>query len=194
MKKYQHADINNLFIRIGLYDDETAFRELYMQFFTPLVVYAMRYVSVRESCEDIVQGVFLKVWEYRKDLRLDINSNHNSGRNILVTFVKNACIDYIRKSDSRQEYIRKMQEIQTYSKDWVEDLYSVTELESMLSTALDSLPQNLRAVFEMNRFEGKTYAAIAQEKNLSVKTIESYISKVLKILYIELKDYLTIFL
>lgn len=194
MRKDQHIDINSLFIRIGLQDDESAFRELYMQFFTPLLVYAMRYVPVRESCEDIVQCVFMKVWERRRELNIGMDSGDNSGRNLLVTFVKNACIDYLRKTYSRQEYIRKMQEIHGFAENSEEDIYSIAELETMLSTALARLPQNLRTVFEMNRFEGKTYAAIAREKNLSVKTIESYMSKVLKILFSELKEYLTVFL
>lgn len=194
MRNDPHIDINSLFMRIGLLDDETAFRELYMQFFTPLLVYAMRYVPERESCEDIVQGVFLKVWEKRRELKTGMDRGENSGRNLLVTFVKNACIDYLRKTDSRQEYIRKMQENNEFAKDREEDIYSITELETMLSNALGRLPQNLRTVFEMSRFEGKTYATIAQDKNLSIKTIESYMSKALKILCHELKEYLTVFL
>lgn len=60
----------------------------------------------------------------------------------------------------------------------------------MLSAALAKLPDNIRIVFEKNRFEGMTYAEIAVEHNISVKTVEAYMTKALKHLRVELKDYL----
>lgn len=60
----------------------------------------------------------------------------------------------------------------------------------MLSAALAKLPDNIRIVFEKNRFEGMTYTEIAAEHNISVKTVEAYMTKALKHLRIELKDYL----
>ncbi len=71
-----------------------------------------------------------------------------------------------------------------------EDLYTTQELESLLNQALDKLPEQIASTFRMNRFEGKTYAEIAQEKQISVKTVERYMSQALKLLRIELKDYL----
>ena len=70
------------------------------------------------------------------------------------------------------------------------DIYSIVELRTMLSEALDKLPENTRLIFEKNRFEGKKYTEIAEEQQISVKTVEAHISKALKILRVELKDYL----
>ena len=64
----------------------------------------------------------------------------------------------------------------------------------MLSEALDKLPENTRLIFEKNRFEGKKYTEIAEEQQISVKTVEAHISKALKILRVELKDYLPFFI
>ena len=70
------------------------------------------------------------------------------------------------------------------------DIYSIVELRTMLAEALDKLPENTRLIFEKNRFEGKKYTEIAEEQQISVKTVEAHISKALKILRVELKDYL----
>lgn len=107
--------------------------------------------------------------------------------NFLVTSVRNNCIDYLRK-----------QELELAWKQWKiskgdepsGDIYSIVELRTMLSEALDKLPENTRLIFEKNRFEGKKYTEIAEEQQISVKTVEAHISKALKILRVELKDYL----
>ena len=70
------------------------------------------------------------------------------------------------------------------------DIYSIVELRTMLAEALDKLPENTRLIFEKNRFEGKKYTEIAEEQQISFKTVEAHISKALKILRVELKDYL----
>jgi RNA polymerase sigma-70 factor (ECF subfamily) len=186
MQSSESINIDGLFWKIALQDDEEAFRTLFLHFFTPLCVFSMRYISNRETCEDIVQNAFLKIWKNRKFIEIN-----NSGRNFLITTVKNICIDYLRKQEN--EHIRngKLAENNEYQS---EDVYSVVELEQMLTAALSKLPENVCAVFRMNRFEGKTYAQIAEEQNLSIKTIESYMSKALKLLRIELKDYLSFML
>ena len=66
------------------------------------------------------------------------------------------------------------------------------ELEDAIHKVLSKLPDNVREVFEMNRFKGKTYSAIAEEMDVSIKTMESYMSKALKALRAELSDYLPI--
>ena len=74
--------------------------------------------------------------------------------------------------------------------DYDEDLYTTEELENLINEALDKLPEQIASTFRMNRFEGKTYNEIAVEKGISVKTVEAYMTKALKFLRCELKDYL----
>ena len=74
--------------------------------------------------------------------------------------------------------------------DTPEEIYTIGELEEMLKTALDRLPPNVRKAFELSRFENMTYNKIAEEMDVSPKTVEAYISKALSVLRVELKDYL----
>ena len=176
-------EIDQLFWKIAQTDDEKAFRTLFFQFFSPLCVFAHRYIEQWEACEDIVQDTFFKIWKNRK--KMIINT---SGRNFLVTSVKNNCIDYLRRQEVETSWLQKKSLQKTeYSTD---DLYSTIELEHMLNAALLKLPENIRQVFELNRFEGCTYAEIAEQQHISVKTVEAYMTKALKLLRVELKDYL----
>lgn len=188
MKEKDISSIDSLFWKIALKDDETAFRTLFFQFFSPLCVFAHRYVDNWETCEDVVQETFLKIWKNRKSIEINTSS-----RNFLITSVKNSCIDFLRKQETEQNWQQRVIE---NNPSWYisGDIYSTIELEQMLSAALAKLPENIRTVFEKNRFDGMTYAEIATEHNISVKTVEAYMTKALKHLRVELKDYLPLVL
>ncbi|MDR3251456.1 MAG: RNA polymerase sigma-70 factor [Tannerella sp.] len=183
MKAQNSSDIEKLFLRIALNDDEEAFRSLFVEFFPSLCVFAHRFIDSWETCEDIVQDTFFKIWRDRK--KMEINT---SGRNFLITGVRNLCIDYLRKLKTEMSW---MQNEALFAKTPdSEDVYTTVELENMLNKALSQLPENVRTVFEKSRFEGKTYSEIASEQNISVKTVEAHITKALKYLRVALKDYL----
>lgn len=188
MKEKEISTIDSLFWKIAIKDDEIAFRTLFFQFFSPLCVFAHRYVDSWETCEDIVQETFFKIWKNRKNIEITTSS-----RNFLITSVKNSCIDFLRKQETEQNW--QQREMENYNSRYTPgDIYSTIELEQMLSAALAKLPDNIRIVFEKNRFDGMTYAEIAAEHNISVKTVEAYMTKALKHLRIELKDYLPLML
>ena len=185
--KIQIDKTDMLFRKVSLQDDEEAFRILFYDFFAPLCVFAHRYLEEMETCEDIVQETFYRIWKNRKDLDIQI-----SARNFLITSVRNACLDLIRKQEIEKRWIEKRLEKDTEEE--YEDLYTTQELESLLNQALDKLPEQIASTFRMNRFDGKTYVEIAEEKQISVKTVEAYMTRALKFLRIELKDYLPILL
>lgn len=185
--KIQIDKTDMLFRKVSLQDDEEAFRILFYDFFAPLCVFAHRYLEEMETCEDIVQETFYRIWKNRKDLDIQI-----SARNFLITSVRNACLDLIRKQEIEKRWIEKRLEEDTEEE--YEDLYTTQELESLLNQALDKLPEQITSTFRMNRFDGKTYVEIAEEKQISVKTVEAYMTRALKFLRIELKDYLPILL
>jgi len=178
-----NAELDNLFRKVSFRDDQEAFKELFFDFYPSLCVFAQRYISSPETCEDIVQDTFFHIWKNRK--KIEITS---SFRNFLITSVRNNCTDYLRKQTTRQSYAEKhsSQDIT----DTPEELYSIRELEEMLYAALNQLPEHVRRAFEMSRFENMTYNQIAEEMSVSPKTVEAYISKALNLLRAELKDYL----
>lgn len=184
MKNNQSDSVEELFFRVILYSDEEAFRCLFFEYFPPLCVFAHRYIDNWQTCEDVVQDVFFKIWKNRKQIEIK-----TSGKNFLITSVRNNSIDYLRKRVSETGLREKIIE-NTSSDSFINELHTTFELEEMLNIALSKLPEKIRRVFEENRFEGKTYAEIAQQHGISVKTVEAYMTKALKQLRIELKDYL----
>lgn len=176
---------DELIRRISISDDEDAFRMLFYDFFSPLCVFAYRYVEDKATCEDLVQDTFFRIWKNRKSLDI-----HTSARNFMLTVVRNSCLDWLRKQAVEKLWEEKFLE---ESEEETSDLYTTVELEHLLNQALDKLPEQISSTFRSNRFEGKTYTEIAVDKNISVKTVESYMSKALKLLRVELKDYLVFF-
>ena len=183
MNKQLFEDVDLLFIKITDSDDEGAFRRLFYKMFSPLCVFAHRYIEDMETCEDIVQDIFFMVWENRKDLHLK-----TSAKSFLLVSVRNACLDLLRKQEVEQKWVSYAMTEEHDVNDV--DLYTTKELESVLNASLEKLPQKVSMIFKLNRFDGKTYAEIAQEKNISVKTVEANMTKALKFLRVALRDYL----
>ena len=177
--------IDSLFGQIIFKDDKQAFQTLFFDFFGPLCVFAHRYIENKPMCEDIVQDVFFQIWKNRKKIEITI-----SARNYLITNVRNACIDALRRMELERSYIEKnslKSEADTYD---TITLLSTSELEERINAALAKLPENVRRSFELSRFEDKTYLQIATEMDISVKTVEAHIGKALKLMREELRDYL----
>lgn len=174
-----------LYLKIVFEDDHEAFKKLFFEFYPSLCVFAGRYISSSETCEDVVQEVFLNIWKNRKSLNI-----HSSFRNFLVTSVRNSCTDLLRKQSSYEKYIEN-HSLSTSSPS-PDDIFTINELEEMLQAALEKLSPNIQSAFNMSRSQKMTYNEIAAKMNISPKTVESYISQALKLLREELKDYLPI--
>lgn len=175
---------NILLEKIGN-DDIKAYNKLYNLFFAPLCVFARRYLNDMETIEDCVQEVFLNIWKNRKDISIEL-----SIRSYLLSSTKNKCLSIIEKNKSKLTYEQYI--LNTYDEYSVEDLYSVEELKEMIEEGINKLPEKLKKVFCMNRFEHLTYKEIAEELNISVKTVELYMHKSLVMMTSHLKDYLPV--
>lgn len=175
--------IDDLFRRITFNDDIDAFKKLFFSFYPSLCIFAGRYICSHETCEDIVQETFLKLWKKRKEIEIS-----SSFRNFLITTVKNNCMDYLRQESARYNYTQKYMEVPLRN-DTPEEIYTIRELEHLLQAALKKMPENSRIAYEMSRLKDMSYTEIAQEMSVSPRTVESYISKALTVLRLEMKDY-----
>lgn len=174
--------LDNLFRRISFNDDKKAFEELFYEFYPSLCVFAQRYISSIENCEDIVQDTFFQIWAKRKKIKIT-----SSFRNFLITSVKNNCIDFLRKQSIREKHVNSIDF--TGLPETPYEIYSFSELEEIISDAMNKMPEDIQKAFMFSRYENMTYSQIASEMGLSQKTIESYISKALKLLRKSLGDY-----
>jgi RNA polymerase sigma-70 factor (ECF subfamily) len=157
---------------------------LFKEHFTQLVYFARKYLGDLDSSKEVVHSVFVKIWENRHEFEFD-----KPAKSYLFTSVYNRSLNVIRDN---KKFVPNLQDNSTETIETGEfhDTLETSELEARIKTALQKLPEKCREVFELNRFEGKKYAEIAAKLNLSEKTVEAHMSKALKIMKEELKDYL----
>lgn len=160
-----------------------AFEELFKKYYAQLVVYALRYVQDKEIAREIVQDFFVRFYERRNSLSID-----TSLKSYLYRSVFNCCINYIKQRNIQEKHIRTMSNDRDVEEN-LENEINTIELQHKIYKVIESMPSRCRTIFKMNRLEGIKNEEIAARLNLSKRTVETQISKAIKILKIHLKDY-----
>lgn len=170
-------------------DLRTQFDKIYVTYFARMYRFAKAYVLFDEDAENIVQDVFLMLWEKREVLEVQV-----SLVSYLFSLVKNRCMDYLRHQvvadEFKQELSAKLSSLEVLNNTVGPD----EDIERIIATAIDKLPERCREIFIKSRIEGRKYREIADELHLSVNTVENQMSIALKRLRAELKDYLPLLL
>ncbi len=166
--------------------NDAGFEKLFKTYFKPLTAFAYKFVNDIDDAKSIVHDVFLKLWEKRDEINMQ-----KAVKSYLYTSVNNRSLNYIRdnKKFNRDENIVKNQS-SLYPN--AEDELEASEVQKKIDTVLNNLNPKVKRIFELSRYEGKKYKEIAEEMNLSVKTVETHMSTALKELRKYLKEYLTL--
>jgi RNA polymerase sigma-70 factor (family 1) len=175
----------NLLIKRLLGGDEAAFSIIFKTYYSDLVLFAGTFVRDRQAAEEIVQDVFIRLWENRESVLIT-----SSLRSFLLKSVQNKCIDTLRHLKIVDNYQSKLQNHPLLLENDTENYVLYSELEEDLKKALEKLPGDISKIFLMNRFEGFTYPEIASRLDLSVRMVEIRMGKALALLKQHLKDYL----
>ena len=183
--KYQNEDNLAEALTRG---DESAFETLFRRWYEPLCHYACRLADGdMDEAEDLVQQAFVKLWEYRSRLKVEW-----SLKAYLYKSVHNACLNRIRSQKVKSKYLefnaQQPDTMQTPPED------TAPELREHFQRALDALPPQCRHIFELSRFEALKYREIAEQLGISIKTVETQMGKALRVLRVELADYLVTYL
>jgi len=164
--------------------EESAYELLFNEFYRVLTVYANKYVRDIETAKEIVQDLFVHLYEKRENL--DINSSLKS---YLFRSTHNRCINYINAQKIRIQHAEYVFKTADATENILEQEVNKTELEQALFTAINQLPPKCQSIFKMNRFEGLSNTEIAEKLKLSKRTVETQISKALRILRIKIEPY-----
>ncbi len=159
--------------------DHAAFKTLYYRYFEALFRFLYRHTRAEHVAQDLVQEVFTRVWQNRAKL-----DPEQSVKAYLYRIGYNLAVDHLRKRAHRPEPLEaEMTRAPSYSHEVQFDL------RDKMQAAIANLPEPLRVVFTMSRFEEATYAEIAETLQISIKTVESRMSKALKELREKLKPF-----
>lgn len=171
---------------------ERAFKQLYEEYYAPFCLYAKRFIDDKDIRQDIVSDVFTSLWDKMDMDSFDLQSNTALG--YIKMCVKNNCLNFLKHQEYEWSYAENIQKKAPIYESEPDSVYTLDELYRMLYETLNKLPENYRNVFMKSFFEGKTHAEIAEEMNLSVKSINRYKQKTMELLREELKDYLPLLL
>lgn len=144
--------------------DRRVYAILFETYHAPLFRFAESYVCCPGLAEDIVQNVFIKMWEY------PLKRVSKSLRSYLFLMVRNACVDYLRSIQIEDKKKQKLFEAQILS-DSV-DLDIDENITLKIKGAIDELPEQCREVYKMSVFDGLKYSEIADELNISVSAVK----------------------
>lgn len=169
--------------------DITAFEMLFRTYYQPLCNYAFTFVQDHDEAEEIVQSTFLQVWEKKHVLEI-----RTGVKPYLYAMVRNACLNVIKHEKVKQQHIAVQMATGERSVESVSRSVMASELEAKIYNAMEALPEQCRLVFKLSRFEELKYAEIAQQLDISVKTVENHMGKALRIMREQLKDYLPLLL
>jgi RNA polymerase sigma-70 factor (ECF subfamily) len=165
--------------------DITAFEMLFRTYYQPLCNYAYTFVQDRDDAEEIVQSTFLSVWEKRENLEI-----RTAVKPYLYAMVRNACLNVLKHEKIKQQHAAVELAVAEKSVESVTRTVMASELEAKIYEAMEKLPQQCRLIFKLSRFEELKYSEIAEQLDLSIKTVENQMGKALKIMREQLKDYL----
>ena len=160
-------------------DFESTFREYY----NPLVNFVNKYLNNFENSREVVQSTFVKIWENKDKIEV-----HSSLKSYLFQVTKNSMIDYIRKNKNHLSSV----ELDTNALDVFDDNGKQLDpyiVRQAIEYCLKDKKAKSREIFMMNKFEGLTYEEIADYLNISKRTVEDNISKILVHLKEELKNH-----
>ncbi|MGQ8337460.1 RNA polymerase sigma-70 factor [Sunxiuqinia sp. A32] len=166
----------------------SAFDYFFERYYQGLCVYALKIVNSENISKDIVQDFFVTLWVNRKTLHVISNV-----KAYFVRSIHNRCLDHLAHIDIKAAHVKYQL---AYSKPEEFNDYPLLdrELREQIEKEINKLPQGIRETFIKNRFDGLSYKQIADEENISVKTVEYRISKALTILRKALNDYLYLLL
>ena len=164
--------------------DRKAFDTLFLKYYSILCAFGKYYIPI-EDAEEVVLDIMTWLWENREFQIIE-----TSLRSYLFMAVRNRCLDLISKNQTKRRCYEHMfaKEMQTSFED--PDFYVVEELMAKIEKSVMRLPDSYRITFEMSRYQDKTYKEIAKELNVSIKLVEYRIQQALRLLRVELKDYL----
>lgn len=157
--------------------DQCAFEKMFHIYYSKLCVFSNSYVKSLDAARDVVQEVFIKIWDNHQEFEI-----RHSLKAYLYQSVRNQSLNYIEKSKQKRrlgESLRKHEEL--LKEENPEDL-NTEELSQKVWKLVDELPERRRSTFILYRKHGLSYKEIAEVMGIKRKTVENQMGKSLKFL------------
>jgi len=167
--------------------DEEAYREIYLRHWKRLLVIARNKLPSTDSPEDIVQDLFVKLWENRHHLFVENPAAY------LTTSLRHVIINVFRSRIVREKYVEHVQAMLPAEYN-TEHQIALNDLMLSVQRQIDELPDKTREIFTLNRLKFMSAREIAAQLHISERTVEYHISYALKALRPQLQEYFPVVL
>ena len=165
--------------------DLEAYETIFKAYYQSLCIFALRYLKRTDLAEEIVQDIFVNIWEKRSSLVFEV-----SLKSYLYRAVHNNSLKFLQHQKVVDKHAKRvMDRGEDYFSEPSQNL-QVEELNAKLGIAFAAMSDKTREIFEMSRNEGLKYQEIAEKLRISVKTVEAHMGNALKILRENLKDFI----
>ncbi|MEO0470218.1 MAG: RNA polymerase sigma-70 factor [Bacteroidota bacterium] len=155
--------------------DNQTFEKVFRMYFPGLRAYARKILNDPTQAEEVVQEVFMQLWEKRGEITFE-----TSIKSYLFRAVYNRSLNRIRDLKTRQRH-QEVVESSNKENELIEfDPAVASDVKQHIYEAIGQLPEQCGRIFKMSRFEGLTYKEIAQKLNISPKTVEVQMGRALK--------------
>ena len=165
--------------------DAQAIDRLFHEHYEGLSRYAYSILKDQSAAEDLVQQLFITLWEKREDLEIS-----SDPRSYLYRSTYNRCLNEVKRIKRRGVHTDATEEYGLESGADTSQRVLGKELEDRIESAIQTLPEKCGEVFRMSRFKELSYKEIAEKLDISTKTVENHMGKALRLMREELKDYL----
>lgn len=166
---------------------EERFECLFEFYFDDVTAFLYTYASCKAELNDLVQGVFVKVWEKRDR----INFDHPAFKSYLLKLARNHALKKLQKRKRYNTWLEEnLIQLTNYeSMEQSDNQYAFRGFENAYMKALSKLPNRVLETWKLSREDGLTYAEIAQAMDISIKTVETNMRRALQLLRDELSEF-----
>ncbi len=158
--------------RIARNDDQQAYKELFTSLYTYLLRFAKTLVKSKETAEEIVSDVFIKVWERRRELEKIGNL-----KVYLYITTRNIAYNYLDKQ--KRTFTNPIDDFEAeFTSIYFdpEQLMITADMLALIQRAIDQLPPKCKMIFKLAKEDGLKYREVAEVLNISVKTVENQLA------------------
>lgn len=174
-------NIKELVLQLGN-NDKTALDELYNYYYPRLYSFAKRFLKVEDDINDILQDVFVKLWENRKNIK-----NVETFNAWIFTITKNTVVSYFREKIKLTEFESRVKEMATTEGYLTDTTAEYDDIKGKVGQLIEKLPEKRKQIFKLSREQGFSNKEIAAEMGISVKTVEDHIMHSIRFLKDNLK-------
>lgn len=154
--------------------NKKAFRKIFDTYRDDIYGYSISMLKSKVLAEEIVQDVFLKIWQHRDRLNPDL-----SFKSYIFTITRNLTFNLISKVANNRSLVEEVFLTSQKSYNHIDDLISESDYEDIKRKAIDQLPPKRKIIFQMSRIEDKSYEEISKELDISISTVKGQMSKAL---------------